>query len=127
MPSQEITPLARREQKIPSASPAPVPSAETPTICRMEADKLWMDLHGLTQAEAHAALSHALAMARHAGILRVEVVTGLGRHLPGGGVLRREVPRWLEAEPAIQSTRVLGGTVHVRLRRPEQLPHGGLR
>ena len=53
-----------------------------------------LDLHGLTQSEAHSALLHFLrnAIARDARL--VLVITGKGR---GGepGVLRRQVPQWL--------------------------------
>ena len=53
-----------------------------------------LDLHGLTQSEAHSALLHFLrnAIARDARL--VLVITGKGR---GGepGVLRRHVPQWL--------------------------------
>ena len=53
-----------------------------------------LDLHGLTQTEAHAALLRFLrnAHARDARLLLV--ITGKGR---GGesGVLRRQVPQWL--------------------------------
>ena len=53
-----------------------------------------LDLHGLTQSEAHSALLRFLrhAMAREARL--VLVITGKGR---GGepGVLRRHVPQWL--------------------------------
>ncbi|GJE56173.1 MULTISPECIES: Smr/MutS family protein [Methylobacterium] len=60
-----------------------------------------IDLHGLYQADAHAALIGFLMRARAAGHARVLVVTGKG----GGtssesafserGVLRRSVPHWL--------------------------------
>jgi DNA-nicking Smr family endonuclease len=54
-----------------------------------------LDLHGLTQAEAHAALASFIRRARAAGHRCVLVVTGKGS-VATGGVLRREVPRWLE-------------------------------
>jgi DNA-nicking Smr family endonuclease len=54
-----------------------------------------LDLHGLTQAEAHAALASFIRGARGAGRRCVLVVTGKGS-VATGGVLRREVPRWLE-------------------------------
>lgn len=53
-----------------------------------------LDLHGLTQAEAHDALLRFLHTARERDARLVMVITGKGR---GGevGVLRRQVPLWL--------------------------------
>jgi DNA-nicking Smr family endonuclease len=53
-----------------------------------------IDLHGLTQAQAHSALLHFLrnAQARDARLLLV--ITGKGRGAEPG-VLRRQVPQWL--------------------------------
>jgi DNA-nicking Smr family endonuclease len=53
------------------------------------------DLHGLTQAEAHAALSRFLHAASARGARLVLIITGKGRTSGGGGVLRRQVPLWL--------------------------------
>jgi len=56
-----------------------------------------IDLHGMTQAEAHARLTAFLAGARARGNRCVLVITGRGlRH---GGTLREMTPRWLESEP----------------------------
>jgi DNA-nicking Smr family endonuclease len=55
-----------------------------------------LDLHGLTQSEAHATLLHFLrnASARQARL--VLVITGKGGRSEGErGVLRRQVPQWL--------------------------------
>ena len=54
-----------------------------------------LDLHGLTQAEAHDALVGFLhnAQARGAGI--VLVITGKGDPYGERGVLKRQVPHWL--------------------------------
>ena len=53
-----------------------------------------LDLHGLTQAQAHAALLRFLRNAHERDARLVLVITGKGR---GGetGVLRRQVPQWL--------------------------------
>ncbi|MCY1641303.1 Smr/MutS family protein [Methylorubrum sp. SL192] len=94
-----------------------------------------IDLHGLYQAEAHAALVGFLLRSRAAGHARVLVVTGKGGEGFGGrdrggfserGVLRRSVPHWLRG-PELRGL-VLGfeeaarhhgggGALYVRLRR----------
>jgi DNA-nicking Smr family endonuclease len=53
-----------------------------------------LDLHGMTQDEAHRALASFIRGARVAGKRCVLVITGRGRL--GGGVLRAAVPRWLD-------------------------------
>jgi DNA-nicking Smr family endonuclease len=58
-----------------------------------------LDLHGLTQAEAHRALCGFIALSRAAGRRCILVITGHGRL--SGGVLRASVPRWL-AEPSLR-------------------------
>jgi len=59
-----------------------------------------LDLHGMTQAEAHRRLFAFLARARDDGRRTVLIITGKGSHLEGGeGVLRRAVPRWLNEAP----------------------------
>jgi DNA-nicking Smr family endonuclease len=85
-----------------------------------------IDLHGMTQAEAHDALLRFLRRAQAEGAKFVLVITGKGG--PGGdrGVLRRQVPLWL-ALPDMR-TCVLGfdvahvghggeGALYVRLRK----------
>ena len=92
-----------------------------------------LDLHGLTQAEAHQALRDFLRHSQARGARLVIVVTGKGGPLdePGlwpneRGVLRRLAPQWLR-EPDLRSV-VLGfeeagrahggsGALYVRLRR----------
>jgi DNA-nicking Smr family endonuclease len=62
-----------------------------------------LDLHGLTQAEAHDRLSGFVKAAQARGKRVLLVITGKGYKAPnsqhGGesGVLRRAVPRWLNA------------------------------
>jgi DNA-nicking Smr family endonuclease len=58
-----------------------------------------LDLHGMTQAEAHSALSRFLRTARARGVRSVLVSTGKGARGGDGhgerGVLKRQVPLWL--------------------------------
>ena len=58
-----------------------------------------LDLHGMTQTEAHRALSAFLSVQHAAGRRCVIVVTGKGVGKEGGGVLRNAVPRWLNEAP----------------------------
>jgi DNA-nicking Smr family endonuclease len=100
-----------------------------------------LDLHGLTQAEAHEALRGFLRHSQARGARLVIVVTGKGGPLdePGGwaqerGVLRRLAPHWLR-EPDLRTV-VLGfeeagrahggsGALYVRLRRLKAAPARG--
>lgn len=52
-----------------------------------------IDLHGLSQREAHKALSNFLFNCRSEGLRSVLVITGKG--VGGKGVLRESVPKWL--------------------------------
>ena len=56
-----------------------------------------LDLHGMTQAEAHRALSRFIRDAQAAQRRCVLVITGRGK--VGGGILRAAVPRWLDEPP----------------------------
>lgn len=60
-----------------------------------------IDLHGMTQREAHTRLKSFIAHCHHRGDKHVLVITGKGGRPGGGydfnerGVLRRVVPQWL--------------------------------
>ncbi len=58
-----------------------------------------LDLHGYTQDQAHAALESFLSETQARGLRCVLVITGKGTTKEAGGVLRGQVPRWLN-EPA---------------------------
>ena len=88
-----------------------------------------LDLHGLTQSEAHAMLLRFLRSASARGARLVLVITGKGSGGGDGqrGVLRRHVPQWLGL-PEFRAT-VVGfedahiahggeGALYVRVRRP---------
>lgn len=88
-----------------------------------------IDLHGMTQARAHRALTAFLYRAHGEGAALVLVITGKGQPSAAGeerGVLRRQLPLWL-ALPELRNL-VLGfdaahaahggeGAFYVRLRR----------
>ncbi len=63
-----------------------------------------LDLHGLTQREAHAELASFLARSQDRGHRVVLLITGKGQRAPleeRTSVLRRQVPRWLN-EPGLR-------------------------
>lgn len=86
-----------------------------------------LDLHGMTQAEAHHALLRFLRAAQSRDVRLVLVITGKGQGARGErGVLRRQVPLWL-ALPEFRAL-VIGfedahmvhggeGALYVRVRR----------
>lgn len=95
---------AARPPVRPPARPAPPPLAplEPRTRRRLARGHLEVegriDLHGMTQAEAHGRLRAYLAGAQARGSKTVLVITGKGggNHVgEGRGVLRRMVPQWL--------------------------------
>ena len=136
----------RRTSFVPSYTPPPQPTARQPPLApfekrykqrvthgRVEIEGV-MDLHGMTQAEAHGALAHFLRSAQQNGARLVLVVTGKGRprvaapagHEAEPGVLRRAVPNWLRS--AELRSVVIGfeeagqphgglGALYIRLRR----------
>jgi DNA-nicking Smr family endonuclease len=55
-----------------------------------------LDLHGMTQAEAHQALAAFIGASSDAGRRCVLIITGRGLGPNGPGVLKNAVPRWLE-------------------------------
>jgi len=105
LPPKPARTVKRAAATAPAFSPAsqqPAPPPLAPLGRRMrtrvargkEAIDARIDLHGLTQAQAHSALLHFLRNAHGRDARLVLVITGKGR---GGetGVLRRHVPQWL--------------------------------
>jgi DNA-nicking Smr family endonuclease len=90
----------RRAQ--PVAKPKPPPAALEPNLHHRlargrEALAARIDLHGLTQDAARAALTRFVDRAAADGWRAVLVITGKG--VGGDGVLRRRVPDWLAEAP----------------------------
>ena len=120
LPVSPVPPPAprRRPRKPPLAEPpAPPPAPSLPEIAhgdvagldkrtaqRMRRGQLpieaRIDLHGLTEEDAHRALASFVIGTQGAGRRCVLVVTGKGLRQDGRtGVLRRNVPRWLNEAP----------------------------
>ncbi len=131
-------PASRRD--LPSSSPSrgSIAGLDRRNAERLRRGKLpidgRIDLHGMTQAEAHAALHRFVHASALSGRRCLLVITGKGLrenrsddiYAPEPGILRRMVPQWLR-EPGI-STHVLavetaarqhggGGAYYVLLRR----------
>ena len=70
--------------------------------------ELSLDLHGLTEDEARAAVRSGLRRALKAGMRCVRIIHGRGLRSPDGPVLKRALPRWLAQPP--QGRRVLAFT-----------------
>ncbi len=151
LPPREAKPvapaaLAKAPRKAAAVAPAPIPRHAPPLaplerklkrdLHRGKADIGGaIDLHGMTQAQAHGALRGFLARSQAMGAKLVIVITGKGwsgaRETRGHwmdepGVLRRAAPHWLR-EPDMRDI-VLGfeeaapghggaGALYVRLRR----------
>ena len=95
MPKTVVKPVIRK----PAPPPPNIPDRLDDTTTRKLAKgKLSidsrLDLHGMTQAEAHDRLYGFLYTARQNGQRVVLVITGKGRL--GGGILRSTVPLWFE-------------------------------
>jgi len=129
---------AALEAKAAKSSPRAAGSPALAPIMRKEKQKLArghetidarIDLHGMTQTEAQAALRSLLQRSQANGAKFVLVITGKG--LPNGalngrGVLRRQVPLWLalpEFRPYVAGFDVASashggeGALYVRLRK----------
>ena len=72
---------------------------EKPVIRKLSRGRLpidgRIDLHGLTQSEAHNLLFGFLARAHERGLRHVLVITGKGASRGSEGALKRSVPVWL--------------------------------
>jgi DNA-nicking Smr family endonuclease len=91
--------VAAKRAVIAKAAPAPPPLAALERRLKqrlargVQAIDARIDLHGLTQSEAHAALSRFLRAAQRKEAKVVLVITGKGGR--EHGILRRVVPLWL--------------------------------
>ena len=141
-PAKEPAPPPAKPAPKPAAKPAPAARGETlnrQTARQLERGKLpveaRLDLHGMRQREAHAALRRFLKSAQGKGYRHVLVITGKGAaadttrpfyESEERGVLRQAVPHWLAAPDLAhvvlsysEAPRRLGGegALYVRLRK----------
>lgn len=155
-PPEEVPPPPVKPEAPPSDAPVPTPAslvrvrqevARTPVHKELEAgatadiDKATaerfrrghmpiearLDLHGMTQDEAHRALDGFVSHHRKHGTRCVLVITGKGRSDGGTiGILRQAVPRWLNegsnrrhilAFAEAQAKHGGGGAIYVLLKR----------
>lgn len=120
-PTEKTTPKAARQKPKPAPkAPAPVPPPpQRPHalahgiavgIDKRQAERFRrgktpiegrIDLHGRTQAQAHDDLHDFVARAHASGKRMVLVITGKGITGAKSGVLRENVPRWLN-EPTLR-------------------------
>ncbi len=115
-----------RAERTPASQPLPPPVLDRfAGIDRANAERLKrglhriearLDLHGMTQGEAHRALAAFIDASHDAGRRCVLVITGRGLGSSGSGVLKSSVPRWLE-EPELRR--------HVLAIATAQPHHGG--
>jgi DNA-nicking Smr family endonuclease len=139
--SEPVRPVKKKapvDQPLTAPRLRPVPATLPTSIVRRDLQQLArgrtaiearIDLHGMTQAQAHASLLNFLRRSQASGAKFVLVITGKGApHAPRGerGVLRQQVPLWLSL-PEFRSC-VLGfdiahvghggeGALYVRLRK----------
>jgi DNA-nicking Smr family endonuclease len=149
-----VAPVAARQAAKASTKPAPLlplTGLRAPGLDKASSERLKrgqypiearIDLHGMTQDDAHRMLGDFIARSARAGLRCVLVITGKGlRRLddehPSGadsrrgeiGILRNAAPRWLNEAPirarilaftAAQPRHGGGGALYVLLRRRER-------
>jgi DNA-nicking Smr family endonuclease len=138
-------PAVRKSKSVPAARPAAAPRLipQPPPAPAMRLERRLkqrlvrgsegidarIDLHGRTQSQAHSALLGFLQKRQADGAKIVLVITGKGRGDLAGerGVLKRQVPLWLQLPEfrgyvlAVEDAHITHGgegALYVRLRRP---------
>jgi DNA-nicking Smr family endonuclease len=129
--SRKIETTVAHELSLPVLTHVDQPGLDKRSRQRMRQGKLaidgWMDLHGMTQVQAHRVLAEFIGESWRADRRVVLIITGKGLRPDGTtGVLRKAVPRWLNESP--NRERILGfsyaapkdggeGALYVRLKR----------
>lgn len=132
VPAKELAALVDMPRStVSSKKPKPHPDRlDEPTHRKLAKGRLTLggriDLHGLTQGEAHGLLYFFLYRAHANGLRHVLVITGKGSSLGSDGILRQAVPHWFATPPFrslvgayefAHQTHGGAGAIYVRLRR----------
>ncbi|PWL19550.1 DNA mismatch repair protein MutS [Falsochrobactrum shanghaiense] len=140
MPGTVQAPNNAQEPKKPRSAPneTPLHNFDPPTHRKISKGRVQIeariDLHGLTQNEAHELLYGFLLDAHARGLKHVMIITGKGRSFGSAGILRQAVPHWfstpmfrLLVSAYEDAARHHGGdgALYVRLRRQNRT--GGLK
>ena len=99
-PAHRTLPAAAKPvAHLPSLEPGDSPGLDRRSAERLRRGRVGiearLDLHGMTQEEAHRALARFIRRAAEEGRRLVLVITGKGSLTGERGVLRAAVPRWL--------------------------------
>lgn len=122
-----------KDQETTQAVARPPTLLDAPTRGKLARGRIGLsgrvDLHGLTQGEAHSLLLSVLRRAYEDDRRYILVITGKGSATSGGGILRRTVPQWFSTSPFRElvsgyesASRNHGGegALYVRVRRRRQ-------
>jgi DNA-nicking Smr family endonuclease len=122
-PAPELPPAPPNLVPPPVSAPQPlrVPGGvDRATVERLKRGQVAVegriDLHGMDQRAAFAALMGFVDTSSRAGKRALLVITGKGALADGGGVLRRNAPSWLTASP------LAGRILTIQ---PAHIRHGG--
>ncbi|MBT6441017.1 MAG: hypothetical protein HOK61_01210 [Alphaproteobacteria bacterium] len=119
-PGPVIQPPAPRLRPMPELAPGQAAGLDRRAAMRLRRGQMRpearLDLHGHTQAEAHAALNDFILGSKGSERRCVLVITGKGSARGSDGVLRRMVPRWIN-QPNLRA--------HVLAFEPAQPRDGG--
>jgi DNA-nicking Smr family endonuclease len=98
-PHRLVSAPVKRARSLPPLAPGDSPGVDRSTAERFRRGQLAvearLDLHGMTQEEAHRALVRFIRRGHEDGLRTVLVITGKGGFGDARGVLRDAVPRWL--------------------------------
>ncbi|MGE0202343.1 MAG: Smr/MutS family protein [Hyphomicrobiaceae bacterium] len=137
-PPKPTAAIARETGRRQPAAPQTIDRKDTKRIAKGRIEiQARLDLHGMRQDEAHAALLRFVQSCRAQDMRVVLVITGKGgaedvdrgpvSEGAGRGILKRNVPRWLAQAPFSAHVSGIGsasathggqGAIYVRLRRP---------
>ena len=100
---QPTPPIQPKKAPDPGVAPGRLHNVDRRTADRLKRGRLEIegriDLHGMTRAAAQDALTSFVVAAADRGQRCVLVITGKGTFSGGPGVLKQEVPKWLNMSP----------------------------